>query len=327
MWWPAIGSVAVGVVGYFAPRTLGVGYDNITGIISHAGEPYTSLKFVALLCVMKLISWSIALGSGTSGGTLAPLFTIGSGAGALFGALAFWLLPHAGVDIRIAALVGMASIFAGASRALLASAVFAFETTLQPLGLLPLLGGCTAAYLVSCLMMRHSIMTEKIARRGVRVPVEYVPDFLEQVPVREAASKSVVTISAAQTVEQVRAWIGSHAPGTSHQGFPVVDDAGHIQGVVTRRQLLAPEESVHRTVRELIKNPPRTIFDDATLREAADRMVDHDIGRLPVIQRGTNRLVGMITRSDLLSAHRQRLREAREARRSFAPPGAAQPIA
>jgi H+/Cl- antiporter ClcA len=312
MWWPAIGSIAVGVVGYFAPRTLGVGYDNISGIISQAGD-YSILSAVALLCLMKLISWSIALGSGTSGGTLAPLFTIGSGAGALLGAVALHFMPHAGIDIRIAALVGMAAIFAGASRALLASAVFAFETTLQPLGLLPLLGGCTAAYLVSCFMMRNSIMTEKIARRGVRVPVEYVPDFLAQIAVSDAASRNPVTLRVDQTLDEVRAWISSHVPGTSHQGFPALDLDGRIQGVVTRRQLLAPDEPGTRLVRELITIAPRTIYADATLREAADRMVDHDIGRLPVVERESMKLIGMITRSDLLSAHRKRLREAREA--------------
>jgi H+/Cl- antiporter ClcA len=320
MWWPAIGSIAVGVVGYFAPRTLGVGYDNISGIISQTSVPYTVLSAVAFLGLMKLISWSIALGSGTSGGTLAPLFTIGSGAGALMGAAAFHFMPHAGIDIRIAALVGMAAIFAGASRALLASAVFAFETTLQPLGLLPLLGGCSAAYLVSCFMMRHTIMTEKIARRGVRVPVEYVPDFLAQITVIEAASRNPVTLRVDQTLEEVRAWFASHVQGTRHQGFPVLNGDGHIQGVVTRRQLLAPEEPATRRVGELIRMAPRTIYSDATLREAADRMVDHDIGRLPVVERETMKLVGMITRSDLLSAHRRRLRETREAQQGFVVP-------
>jgi H+/Cl- antiporter ClcA len=118
-----------------------------------------------VLCGMKLVSWSMSLGSGTSGGTLAPLFTIGGGVGSALVALVALLAPSIGVDIRIGALVGMAAIFAGASRALLASVVFAFETTRQPLGLLPLLGGCTAAYLVSCLMMENTIMTEKLARR------------------------------------------------------------------------------------------------------------------------------------------------------------------
>src|SRR5882724_2445599 len=128
------------------------------------------------------------------------------------------MFPGAGVDVRIAALVGMAAIFAGASRALLTSAVFAFETTLQPLGLLPLLGGCTASYLVSSLFMRHTIMTEKIARRGVCVPAEYEADFLDQVLVRDMMSKNVVALFAGQTVQEIRNRIASGAPGTTHQG-------------------------------------------------------------------------------------------------------------
>src|SRR5262249_23942401 len=156
---PAIGAVAVGVVGYFAPKTMGVGYDNIEAIV---GGSLTGWALV-WLCAMKFISWCISLGSGTSGGTLGPLFTVGGGLGAVLGAGAAALLPSLGVDPRIAGLVGMAAIFAGASRALLASVVFAFETTRQPIGLLPLLGGSAAAYLISCLAMKNSIMTEKIA--------------------------------------------------------------------------------------------------------------------------------------------------------------------
>src|SRR5205814_1698157 len=129
MWWPAIGALAVGVIGYSHPRTLGVGYYNISDIISNK----LTIGVVGGLCLWKFISWSIALGSGTSGGTLAPLFTIGGGLGALLGAAAAKFFPGSGVDVRIAALVGMAAIFAGASRALLASVSFAFETTLQTL--------------------------------------------------------------------------------------------------------------------------------------------------------------------------------------------------
>jgi H+/Cl- antiporter ClcA len=170
MWWPALGAVAVGIIGYFAPRTLGVGYSNIQEIL--AGQ--IAGTFLLVFVILKFLSWSIALGSGTSGGTLAPLFTIGGGLGALLGTLAAQIAPSFGVDPRIAALVGMAAIFAGASRALLTSIVFAFETTRQPIGLLPLLGGCTAAFLISSLMMRYTIMTEKLAKRGTHVPTEYI---------------------------------------------------------------------------------------------------------------------------------------------------------
>ncbi len=164
MWWPAIGGVAVGVVGYSAPQTLGVGYDNIRNVLANNA----TIAAFAWLGVMKFASWSISLGSGTSGGTLAPLMTIGGAIGVALGGVAASLAPGVGIDPRMAALVGMAALFAGASRAMLASVVFAFETTLQPLGLLPLLGGCAASYLISMLLMRNSLMTEKISRRGIR---------------------------------------------------------------------------------------------------------------------------------------------------------------
>ena len=169
MWWPALGGLAVGIIGVWAPRSMGVGYNNIDEILGGS----MLIKTVCVLCAFKFLSWSISLGSGTSGGTLAPLFTLGGGLGAALGSLIVWLAPGLGVDVRTAALVGMASMFAGASRALLASIVFAFETTRQPAGLLPLLGGCTTAYLISWILMPTTIMTEKLERRGVAVISEY----------------------------------------------------------------------------------------------------------------------------------------------------------
>ncbi len=306
MWWPAIGALVVGVIGYAAPRTLGVGYNNISDILSSN----LTLQTVGFLCAMKFISWCIALGSGTSGGTLAPLFTVGGGLGALFGAVAANLLPPMGIDPRIAALVGMAAMFAGASRALLASVVFAFETTRQPMGLLPLLGGCTTAYLLSCLLMKQTIMTEKIARRGIRVPSEYAADEMDQVHVYETATRNVVTVRGDQSIEQAQSWIVSAAPGSSHQGFPVVNASGVLLGVITRRDLADPPCGPHGRVQDIIRRPPVIVYDDSTLREATDHMVRHDVGRLPVISRvHPGKLVGILTRSDILKAHRRRLEE------------------
>jgi len=173
MWWPMVGALAVGIVGYFAPDTLGVGYDNIDKVLSGTFVGTALLFF----CCLKFISWSIALGSGTSGGTLAPIFTIGGSVGVLLASLFAPLLPNAGIDLRTAALVGMASCFAGASRAIFTSIIFAFEVTRQPNGVLPLLAGCTTAYLISALFMKHTIMTEKLARRGHHVPSEYSAEF------------------------------------------------------------------------------------------------------------------------------------------------------
>jgi CBS domain-containing protein len=304
MWWPAVGGVAVGIVGFVLPRTLGVGYDNIEAILSNR----FAIEAVALLGLLKFVSWAISLGSGTSGGTLAPLFTIGGALGALLGVLLRAWFPAAGIDVRIAALVGMAAIFAGASRALLTSVVFAFETTLQPLGLLPLLGGCTASFLVSSLMMRESIMTEKISRRGVRVPSDYEADFLGQVLVRDACSRNVVSLRTEQTLGEIRKWIASGAADASHQGFPIVDAHGTLAGVLTRRILLDPRHEDSLRLRALLTRAPAAVFEDSSLREAADHMVREDVGRLPVVARERpSRVVGFITRGDLLAAHRGRL--------------------
>ncbi len=311
VWWPALGGLVVGVVGLIAPHTLGVGYDNIEHIV---GGTLTG-KAVLFLCLMKLISWSISLGSGTSGGTLAPLFTIGGGLGAVLGGMAVALFPQAGIDPRIAALVGMAAIFAGASRALLASVIFAFETTRQPLGLLPLLGGCTLAYMVSCLLMKQTIMTEKIARRGIRVPTEYGADFLAQVTVGAVASHSVTVLKAEEDIQKIRAWMDSNAPEAQHQGYPVIDEQERLVGVVTRRDLLAPQLSQEsqagaRVARDLVRRSPAVIFEDNSLREASDKMVRERVGRLPVVARKEPaRVIGILTRSDLLQAHSQRLEE------------------
>ena len=303
MWWPAIGGVVVGVCGIASPRTLGVGYDNIEHIVT--GE--LAGKAMLFLCAVKLVSWSIALGSGTSGGTLAPLFTIGGGLGSALGFALSKAAPGAAIDVRVAALVGMAAIFAGASRALLASVVFAFETTRQPMGLLPLLGGCTGAYLVSCLLMRNTIMTEKIERRGQRVPSEYSADFLESVLVRDAMARELVTLAADDDLERVRAWLASHERAATHQGFPVLD-GGELVGVLTRRDLLDRGSPAGTTIRALVKRRPVVVRETSSLREAADHMVNAGVGRLPVMggERGES-LVGIVTRSDVLGAHRTRL--------------------
>jgi CIC family chloride channel protein len=298
MWWPAIGGFAVGAVGIISPHTLGVGYDNIEGMVrgSIAG------RAVIMLCLWKFVSWSISLGSGTSGGTLAPLFTIGGGAGVAIGELMDRLMPQFRIDPRVCALVGMAAMFAGASRALLASVVFAFETTLQPMGLLPLLGGCTAGYLVSAMLMRNTIMTEKLARRGVRVPSEYAADFLDQILVSAAMSKSVITLRDDQTVSEVEDITATH------QGFPIVNAEGRLIGVLTRRDYMRGKGETR--LRDLIQRPPSVMFPDMSLRDAADHMVRENVGRLPVVSReDPSRIIGIITRSDLLRAHESRLEE------------------
>lgn len=202
----------------------------------------------------------------------------------------------------------MAAIFAGASHALLASVVFAFETTRQPVGLLPLLAGCSAAYLVSLLLNRHSIMTEKLARRGASVRAEYTADYLAQVLVRDAASSPVTTLLADEPVSVVRERLATGGAEMTHSGFPVLDASGKLVGVVTRRDLLEKASDPDAPILALVRRPPVAVYADSTLRDAADHMVLEKVGRLPVVTRERPReVVGIVTRSDLLAAHAARL--------------------
>lgn len=304
MWWPAIGAVAVGVIGWIEPATLGVGYENIRAILR--GDLVG--QALLALAVLKCLSWSIALGSGTAGGTLAPLFTIGGATGALLTTVAAAAFPQIGLDPRIGALVGMAAMFTGASRALLTSVVFAFEITRQPLGLLPLLAGCTGAYLFSLMRMRTTIMTERLARRGVPVISDYSVDPLSQLLAADRATTPVVTLLADQSVEMTHAWLNNGKDSATHQGFPIVEPDGRIVGVLTRRDLLAVPLPGQTRLRDLITRPPVVAWNHSSLREVADLMVMYHVGRVPVVTADAERrVVGILSRSDLLNAHQRRL--------------------
>jgi CIC family chloride channel protein len=159
-------------------------------------------------------------------------------------------------------------------------------------------------------------MTEKIARRGVRVPAEYVADVLDQFQVGDRCARNVVTLRADRALTEVRTWLTSGAPGTTHQGFPVVDAQENLIGVVTRRDLLEP--SATGTVREHVRRPAIVVFEDSSLREALEQMVRAGVGRLPVVKRdATAKVVGILSRSDLLKAHERSLEETHQQERTI----------
>jgi CBS domain-containing protein len=201
----------------------------------------------------------------------------------------------------------MAAIFAGASRALLTSVVFAFEITHQSAAVLPVLCGCGAAYVVSAFLMRHSIMTVKLAQQGVRVPVEYRADELDQILVRDIMARNVISLDGWQTIAQTSAWLRSLLPQARHQGYPIVNKTGALIGVLTRRDILESTLPPMTPIADLIHRAPVVVYGDCTLRDAVDHMINHDIGRLPVMGRsGVAGVVGMITRGDVLSAQHRR---------------------
>ncbi len=290
MWWPAIGGVAVGIIGYHAPRTLGVGYENITELLS--GQ--ATLGLIVGMATLKLLSWAIALGSGTSGGTLAPMMTVGGAIGCLLGMLAQDLFPGVGVVLPLAVLVGMASMFTGASRAFLTSVVFALETTGRIEALLPLLGACAASYLVSYFLMSNTIMTEKIARRGVRAPDSYEPDPLERVSVGQVMERHVQLVPGHITAGEVLA-----SSGALPEHLFVVDGGEAFEGMVAVGELRKVPSG---TPVGSLATMPQTVRSQDDLRTAAGELARSSGKRpLAVVEDGT--VIGLVTMNAVLKAY------------------------
>lgn len=302
MWWPALGGLAVGLIGYVAPKTLGVGYQNITDILS--GTMPVSL--ILSLCLFKLLSWSISLGSGTSGGTLAPLLTIGGAIGALAGHAIEGVIPGLAINLPLAALVGMSALFAGASRAVLTSIVFALETTHQTNSLLPLLAACAGSYSISFLLMENTIMTEKIARRGTKTPESYESDWLEKWTVGEVAPRSEVFLADKSSLPEVYQYLRQAA--TKSQRFVVLDKDHHIRGIVSLSALITyPDQTAPLHVVMAAKQYP-SISPTSSLKDAIDLMTRKQVDMLTVVSADES-TIRILDYTDLFSAYQTGLRE------------------
>lgn len=306
MWWPALGGLAVGVIGWIDPRTLGPGYQNLRALL----DGNLALSAILTLGIFKCLSWSVCLGSGTSGGTVAPIMTIGGTVGALV-ALGLHAVPGFGeLSIGIAALIGMAAAFAGVSRAFLTSVAFGLEATHATAAAAPLVIGCVLAVFVSRIFMRESMMTEKLARKGVRVPEDYEPDILHGMTVSSAMLRSPKTVQPDMTVSTLaERIIGGDPLWNSPRLFPIVDDGGVLLGVVGRADVLAAiHDAPESTVLDAGVENPITVHADDTLSDAADRMILHSVGRLPVVDRSSPpRLCGLLSRREVLQARQHRL--------------------
>lgn len=302
MWWPAIGGLAVGIGGYFQPHALGVGYDNIERLL---GGHYELIPLLGLM-IAKCLIWSISLGSGTSGGVLAPLLIMGGALGAVE-----YSLGMPGGDKTLWPLVSMAAVMGGTMRSPLTGVLFALELTHDTNALLPLLIACVVAHAFTVLVMKRSILTEKVARRGYHVSREYSVDPLETLNIGDIMSGELVTVPAAMPVREV---LPEYFRGTGrrHQGYPVVDPQGHLVGVITRSSLLeewvVPSlhegEAAHRSpivAFDLVERKPITAYPWESCRVAAERMAQTGLGRLVVVSPDDPlKPVGIVTRSDLL---------------------------
>ncbi|MDE3214284.1 MAG: chloride channel protein [Bacteroidota bacterium] len=301
MWWPAMGGLVVGLIGYFYPHTLGVGYDNIIAILS--GK--LTFSFMAGLCVFKFISWSISLGSGTSGGTLAPLFIIGGATGALLGSGILRWLPQSGVALPVCALVGMAAMFAGASRAFLTSIIFAIETTGQTALLLPVLAGCTASFLVSFFLMKNTIMTEKISRRGIKTPDSYEPDFLEETTAGQAMTPGGLLIGSHHTMEQVRLFL--HSESKERTDYLILtDERGKYRGLMPLSSLYPHLQEDDKELGSIDIPNHSCITSESSLKSAVEKMALENVEALAVLDSKTRRIMGILQFTHILDAYRKK---------------------
>jgi CBS domain-containing protein len=292
MWWPLLGGLVVGIGGLIEPQALGVGYDNITAMLN--GD--VMLKAALLLLLVKAIIWSVALGSGTSGGVLAPLLIMG---GAMGTALAGYM-PEGSPGFW--ALLAMAATMGGTMRSPLTATFFAVELTGNTHVLLPLITACGTAHAVTILLMKRSILTEKVARRGHHVVREYRVDPFALGRVSEVMTVDVETVPATMTLHGAAAFLAS--PSTTHPSFPVVDENGCVLGVIDPPAVLRWRRAgTHRktTLGELLAGTKiMTAAPDEHLDALADRLSTANIAHLPVLSREDGRLVGYIGWKDLM---------------------------
>jgi chloride channel protein, CIC family len=292
MWWPLIGGLVVGIGGLFDPHALSVGYDNISGMLQGDIVPKAAL----LLLVVKAIIWSVALGSGTSGGVLAPLLIMGGAMGTALGGY----LPAANPGFW--ALLAMAATMGGTMRSPLTATFFAVELTGNTHVLLPLIAACGTAHAVTVLLMRRSILTEKVARRGHHLVREYRIDPFALTRVREVMTRDVETVPSTMTLHHAAAFLTN--PRTNHPSFPVVDEGGHVLGIIDPPSVLRWRRAgKHRTttLHELLAGGKITLaYPDEYLAGLADRLSQVNVAHLPVISREDRRLVGYIGWKDLM---------------------------
>src|SRR5665213_2888966 len=277
MWWPAIGGVAVGVGGLIEPHALGVGYDNIAALLQ--GDMLTS-EAVRLL-IVKAVIWSIALGSGTSGGILAPLLIMGGAMGAIFGVY----MPVG--DPGLWALIGMAAMMGGTMRSPLTAIAFAIELTHNVDALLPLAAACTMAHATTVLLLRRSILTEKVARRGYHVMREYIVDPFETMRVSDIMAKPIDSLPASISISDVVAFFTAPDAPKRHKSYPVVDTEDRVLRMITRSDVLRwtmdgwpSGECLGDVVsdRDLV-----TGYDDDLVGQLADRMAAADVSRVLIL--------------------------------------------
>jgi chloride channel protein, CIC family len=294
MWWPALGGLAIGLGGLIEPRALGVGYTSIDGLLL----AQFAAEAVLVLLLVKAIIWAISLGSGTSGGVLAPLLLMGGSLGALLAVA----LPGGSVGLFV--LLGMGAMIGGTMRAPFTGVVFSLELTHDFPALFPLLVAALVADGVTVLAMKRSILTEKVARRGVHVAREYSIDPLERIPVRSVMHTAITLAPAALRVED--ALLLSAQPGGEDGGLSILSEQGRETGFAARRDLrnyLDAGGDPSAPVGTLAVPLTVATFPDEPMRLAADRFARLERTMLPVVDPGEpGHVIGFVTREGAFEA-------------------------
>jgi chloride channel protein, CIC family len=310
LWHPAIGALGLGIIGFFVPRVLGVGYDTISDILNNN----LALELLILIAVFKALALVISLGSGTSGGLLAPMFMSSAALGGVFAMVVNRIMPGAHLSPGAYALVAMAAVFGSASRATFAFIVFAFEITRDYNAILPLMLVCVIADMIAIRYLPSSIMTMKLARRGLSVPEEYEAGVLKIVRVADVMRTDVQPISPEMTIGELAEHISRREPGFNlTEGLPIAGADGKLRGIVTQGDLLRALESDPKgratildagSAKLIVAYPHEMAYD------ALFRMLQNNIGRLPVVSSDDpGRMVGYLNRSSILSAWTRQLEE------------------
>ncbi|HEY1263818.1 MAG TPA: chloride channel protein [Terriglobales bacterium] len=311
LWWPAIGALGLGIIGFFVPRVLGVGYDTISDILN--GN--LTLKLLLVIMVAKSVALVVSLGSGTSGGLLAPMFMSSAALGGAFAIVTNRMFPGAHLDPGAFALVAMGAVFGSASRATFSFIIFAFEITRDYNSVLPLmLVSVIASGIALLLQPKSSIMTEKLARRGLRVHQDYEADVLQQVTVADTMDRDAPTISGDMQIGELAEKIARNDPGvTRHQGLLVVDKDGKLRGVLTRGDIMRALDKTPSGSMSVLEAATRKLvvaYPDEVLHDATAKMLRHGVGRLPVVDRkDPHRVVGYLGRPEIMGARLRRLEE------------------
>lgn len=294
-WHPVVGAVIFGVIGLFVPRALGVGYDVIGDLLTDR----LAVGAVVLLVIAKLVAWWFALGSGTSGGTLAPILLISAGVGNLFGSAVEAVAPGLSISAGAFAVVAMAATFGASTRATFASIVFIFELTRDFSVILPLMLASVIADLIAATLMHDSIMTEKLTRRGLRVRAEYEVDLFRTVEAGEIMTTPVATLPASATVADARDKLAAGG----HGAYPIVDDDQCLVGIVTRGDLLRePGDDGDLVVNHASRDVVAVHPSDSAVT-VLQRMLEESIEHVPVVD--GDQLVGICTRTDLMQIRRR----------------------